>query len=158
RPGQSVFDPKPSVDPKKIAKQPIVQPQPERTAFNPVFDIDLSRTSMDLVVHTRARWFTPTAQAPEGRIFTNALNFFTSSSSPAEIVLLDEEKKGYPDPTDVVVKLHRTQAGKSFLPMPTTKRPAPHPLHGARVFISSGGADTVVVIDLMKAVQHSSTN
>ena len=156
--GQSVFDPKPSTDPKKIVKQPILPPQPERTAFNPVFDIDLFSTSMDLVAHTRARWFTPTAQAPEGRIFTNALSFFTSTTSPAGIVLLDEEKKGYPDPTDVVVKLHRNQSGKSFLPMATTKRPAPHPLHGARVFISSGGADTVVVIDFMKALQHASTN
>ncbi|HMF20141.1 MAG TPA: c-type cytochrome [Gemmataceae bacterium] len=153
--GQSVFDQKPSNDRTKLLMQVAQRPQQaDRSAFNPVLDIDLSRTSMDMVAHTRARWFTPTAQAPEGRIFTNALSFFTDTTSPAAVVLLDEEKKGYPDPTDVVVKFHRNQGNKSFVALPTTKKPAPSPLNGAVAFISSGGADTVVVIDLMKAASH----
>jgi YVTN family beta-propeller protein len=157
--GQSVFDQKPSNDRTKVFQQVVFgSPQRERTAFNPVLDINPFRTNVDMVAHTRARWFMPTAQAPEGRIFTNALSFFTDNTGPAALVLLDEEKKGYPDPTDVVVKWHRNQAGKSFLPMPTTKKPAPSPLNGALAFISSGGADTVVVIDLMKAASHFLTH
>lgn len=157
-PGHSVFDAKPSDDITKLTERRVLLTRAERTAFNPVLDIDLSSTSMHMVAHTRARWFTPMAHVPEGRMFTNALSFFTDGKTPAAIVLLDEEKKGYPDPTDVVLKLYGNQAGKAFLPIPTEKKPGPSPLHGARVFISSGGADTVVVLDVMKAASHFQAN
>jgi YVTN family beta-propeller protein len=131
---------------------------PRRTAFNPMLDLDYSRSGMDLVAHTRPRWFTSTVRADQGRIFTNAFSFFLSgSSNAASVVLLDEPEKGYPDPTDVVVRLPR-EAGHRNLPLETLGTAANHPLRGSRVFISSGGADTVVVLDMQKAAQHAQAN
>lgn len=123
-------------------------------AFNPVFDFDLTRTGMDLVAHTRARWFTPTVQASEGRVFTTALSFFLNTSRPAAAVLLDEPKKGYPDPTDVIVKLPPTMAAKPAMLLPKNGSLDAHPLRGARAFISSGGANAVIVLDMHKAATH----
>ncbi len=160
--GQSINDPKPAkIDPNdpNTAREFLATLGPERTtAFNPVFEIEPSRTSMDMVAHTRARWFIPTAQAPEGRIFTNALSFFINNSSQAAVVLLDEPKKGYPDPTDVVVKLPRHLASMKSVPLAGNANAKMHPLNGARVFISSGGADTVIVLDLFKAAKHFEAN
>jgi YVTN family beta-propeller protein len=149
--GQSIFDPKPARFNATL--------DPQRTAFNPLIDHDYTRTNMDLVAHTRPRWFLPTAGAPEGRIFTNAFSFFLNSSTSAAVVLLDEPTKGYPDPTDVVVKLPKqTLSQSSLAPQSTNGAAAPHPLMGAKVFISSGGADTVVVLDLDKAAKHFEAN
>lgn len=145
--GQSIFDMKKSLQPSSI---PPLDNQ--RTAFNPTLDIDYSSTRMDLVAHTRPRWFTPTAHAQEGRVFTNALSFFLTSSNTAGVVLLDEPDKGYPDPTDVVVKL---PTRNPLPPLPKASGAEIHPLQGAKVFVSSGGADTVVVVDLDKARMHA---
>ncbi len=132
-------------------------PDPRRTAFNPMIDLDYAQSNMDLVAHTRPLWFIPTAQAPQGRIFTNAFSFFISKSKPAAVVLLDEPDKGYPDPTDVIVKLPKRAAGKPA-PMELGADADTHPLKGAKVFISSGGADTVVVLDFHKAAKHAEAN
>src|SRR4030095_6893085 len=42
-----------------------IEPEPVPTAFAPMRDLNLTTTAMDLVVHSRPRWFTPTAQAPD---------------------------------------------------------------------------------------------
>jgi YVTN family beta-propeller protein len=128
----------------------------ERAAFNPLFDLDYSRTGMDLVAHTRPRWFIPTGTAADGRVFTNAFSFFLNQGGIAGFVLLDEPTKGYPDPTDVVVKLPKQGPERKPLP-PLSKRgmEVVHPLKDARVFISSGGADTVLVLDMDKAAKHA---
>lgn len=151
--GDSIFNPRPPAG--KSAS--LLEAIRHDGAFNPVFDFELSRTGMDLVAHTRARWFTPTVQAPEGRIFTTGFSFFLNTSRPAAMVLLDEPKKGYPDPTDVVLQLPPATAGKSTLPLPKDGPLDAHPLKGARVFISSGGADAVIVLDLHKAATHFQT-
>jgi YVTN family beta-propeller protein len=161
-PGQSIFDPPtpPAINvgseelprlKKREAKPPAGS---ERTAFNPALDLDTSVTGMDLVAHTRPRWFVPMVSAPDRRMFTNAFSFFLNSSTPAAVVLLDEPTRGYPDPTDVVVKLPKQLQGKKALPLAAKGTADTHPLKGARVFISSGGADTVVVLDLHKAAKH----
>jgi YVTN family beta-propeller protein len=128
----------------------------ERTAFNPMIDLEYTRTSMDLVAHSRPRWFIPTVKAPEGRVFTNAFSFFLNRPGNAGVVLLDEPDKGYPDPTDVVLKLpSQGLANKPLSPLWKTGKAVTYPLLGARVFISSGGADTVLVLDMHKAAKHA---
>jgi YVTN family beta-propeller protein len=160
-PGQSVFEPRQAAGGPNQPAPPSSPPQPGRTAFNPTLDLDLGRNGMDLVAHTRPRWFTPTVSAQDGRVFTNAFSFFLNTSTPAAVVLLDEPDKGYPDPTDVVVKLPK-QVKKAnpakLAPLTPNSSSANHPLKGSRVFISSGGADTVIAIDFDKAAQHFEAN
>jgi YVTN family beta-propeller protein len=127
---------------------------PWRTAFDPVLDIDYSQTGMDLVVHTRARWSRPIADAENPRVFTNALSFFVKSADTAAVVLLDEPSRGYPDPTDVVVGLPVHVATQQVLKLEANGKADQHPLKGARMFISSGGADAVLVLDLHRAAKH----
>jgi YVTN family beta-propeller protein len=146
-PGVSVFDPQPAAATSGFQRS-------QRTAFSPMLDLDYARTGMDMVAHTRPRWFTPTTKAPDSRIFTNAFSFFLNASMPAAVVLLDEPDKGYPDPTDVVVKLPRNVLGGRAAPLDKNGTADKHPFKGARVFIASGGADTVVVLDLHKAAKH----
>src|SRR5262249_28508614 len=57
--GQSIFE-----------NEPREEARPDRGAFDPVLDIDYTQTGLDLVAHTRARWFTPTARAENNRVFT----------------------------------------------------------------------------------------
>src|SRR5262249_727907 len=71
-PGVSVLDPAAAASAPALA-QAFGQP---RTAFSPMTDLDYARTGMDMVAHTRPRWFTPTTKAPDGRMFTNAFSFF----------------------------------------------------------------------------------
>src|SRR5207253_6683012 len=92
------------------------------------------------------------------RVFTNAFSFFLNSSSSAAIVLLDEPEKGYPDPIDVVVRLPRQTEDAKTIPLAKKTTADTHPLKGSRVFISSGGADTVVVLDFHKAAKHVEAN
>jgi cytochrome c553 len=132
---------------------------PRHTAFNPTRDLNTSRTSMDLVAHTRPRWFISTVHAPDKRVFTNAFSFFLNRQGPAAVLLLDEPEKGYPDPTDVVVKLPKKELGRvALVPLAPNGKAANHPLKGSKVFISSGGADTVLVLDMDKAVKHAETH
>jgi YVTN family beta-propeller protein len=126
----------------------------ERTAFNPQLDFNYSQTGMDLVAHTRARWQTPIVRAEKNRVFTNALSFFIKSSDSAAVVLLDEPTRGYPDPTDMVVWLPVPLTYQHVLDLWAKGTADTHPLRGARVFISSGGPDAVVVIDLHRAAKH----
>jgi YVTN family beta-propeller protein len=141
----------------QIANATPLPVDPARTAFNPTLDINYSFSNMDLVAHTRPRWFTPTVRADQGRIFTNALSFFMNRTA-ASVVLLDELETGYPDPSDVVVGLPKETMFKKNLPLNTDGVAANHPLKGSRVFISSGGADKVVVLDLNRAAQHAQAN
>jgi YVTN family beta-propeller protein len=85
-----------------------------------------------VVAHQRPRNKVPATQIAQGWVFTNGLTLSREWERPWANIVLDEPQRGFADPSDVVCSPDQT-----------------------RLYVASGGTDTVAAIDAVKLITHT---
>jgi YVTN family beta-propeller protein len=156
--------PQPNIGPAPfVVPQRALVPFPEPASG---LERDYSFTGTDLLAHTQPRYWNTAPKGtfavtdPVSRVFTSAFSLFDTVADVAVVLLLDDTRRGYPDPSDVVLRTKPEAKKLPEVPLTDKQNPAAHPLTGSQAFISCGGADSILVLDLFLGLKfyHQTNN